>query len=112
MPLYNVLWAELVEDVLEVSLLARKKPKLQLSLVHIAGKVEPAVKDNALIFTGSLMQAAYGGRSSFLFLTVMGPFNTFLVDVKQRRSLRVLVNPRSGPVSIPSIKLFSSIHPS
>lgn len=59
-PLRNVLWAELAGDVLEVSLLAKQTVKAPLSLVHIAGKVDPAVKDEASAFTQSLMRAAYG----------------------------------------------------
>ncbi|RPD80150.1 hypothetical protein L226DRAFT_590646 [Lentinus tigrinus ALCF2SS1-7] len=76
--LRNVLWAELKGDAFEVSLLAKKKPKLPLSLLHVTGTVGDADKESAASFTEALMSAAYAG-------------------LPRQRRLKVFVNPKSGP---------------
>ncbi len=60
--LRNVLWAELKGDAFEVSLLAKKKPKSPLSLLHVTGSVGDADKESAASFTEALMSAAYAGN--------------------------------------------------
>ncbi|RDX56689.1 hypothetical protein OH76DRAFT_1395809 [Lentinus brumalis] len=76
--LRNVLWAELKGDAFEVSLLAKKKPKSPLSLLHVTGSVGDADKESAASFTEALMSAAYAG-------------------LPRQRRLKVFVNPKSGP---------------
>jgi len=80
-PIRNVVWAEISEDLLEVSLLAKRKRNLKkgsLALVRITGKVTDDQREPAAKFTEVLMSAAYQG-------------------VQPRRRLLVLVNPHSGP---------------
>ncbi|OCH94969.1 hypothetical protein OBBRIDRAFT_788712 [Obba rivulosa] len=78
-PVRQVLYAEVTPDnALEMSLLARKKKKGPLSLVHISGHVQETEQAAAASFVTELMQAAYDG-------------------VEPRRRLKVLVNPKSGP---------------
>ncbi|KAJ3478302.1 hypothetical protein NLI96_g9857 [Meripilus lineatus] len=62
-PLRNVLWAEVLNDVFEISLLARRKGKATLSLVRMSGKIEDDKKDEVTRFTQTLLEAAYGGTS-------------------------------------------------
>ncbi len=59
----HVIWAEVLNDVFEVSLLAKKKGKATLSLVRITGKIDDEKKEEATRFTHALMEAAYGGAS-------------------------------------------------
>ncbi|KAL6300521.1 ATP-NAD kinase-like domain-containing protein [Sparassis latifolia] len=76
---YNVIWAELTDNnVLEISLLARKKKSAPLSFVQINVNLHDKDKVAANAFTDALMSAAYTG-------------------VKRQRRLKVLVNPKSGP---------------
>lgn len=61
-PLRHVIWAEVLNDVFEVSLLARKRTgKGSLSLVRITGKIDDEKKEEATRFTQAVMEAAYGG---------------------------------------------------
>lgn len=65
-PLRHVVWAEVAEGKLEVSVLAKKKGKKgSLALVHIAGSVPEAERENASAFMQAVMDAAYKGTSSF-----------------------------------------------
>ena len=61
-PLRYVVWAEVADGNLEVSLIARKKKKSNLVLVHITGPVAPTEMEAVSEFTNTLMAAAYRGR--------------------------------------------------
>lgn len=74
----HVLWAELSGETMQVSFLAKRKKKSQLSLVHITGKVQHDEIELASTFTTTLMGAAYAG-------------------LKRHRRLKAFVNPKSGP---------------
>ncbi|TBU50861.1 ATP-NAD kinase-like domain-containing protein [Dichomitus squalens] len=77
--LRNVLWAGIDDgNRLQISVLATKKRKSPLSLVHVAGVVPDADIDSAAAFTSSVMHSAYYGLTP-------------------RRRLKVIVNPKSGP---------------
>ncbi|KAH9946049.1 ATP-NAD kinase-like domain-containing protein [Epithele typhae] len=77
-PLRNVLWAGIDNDVLTVSLLARKKARSPLSLIHVTGPVADTDKEAASSFSGTVMAVAY-------------------IGVAPERRLKVFVNPHSGP---------------
>ncbi len=69
--LRNVLWAELNKDAFEVSLLAKKRPKAPLSLVHVTGTVDDADKESATVFTEAVISAAYAGNDIHVISVVM-----------------------------------------
>ncbi|KAL4253166.1 Lipid Phosphate Formation and Regulation [Abortiporus biennis] len=82
-PLRHVVWAELSNDTLEVSLLAKRRSRTpggskSLALVHLTGKIKEEERQPASKFTEALMQAAYQG-------------------IKPPRRLKIFVNPHSGP---------------
>lgn len=78
-PLRHVVWAELANDVLEVSVLAKKKRKgAQLSLVRVTGAIAEAEKEAVNAFAVAVMEASHAG-------------------IKRGRRLKVLVNPHAGP---------------
>lgn len=60
-PLHQVVWAEVADSTLEVSLLAKKKKKDSLVLVHIKGHVTEDETAAVADFVKVLMEAAYGG---------------------------------------------------
>ncbi|KAI0331144.1 hypothetical protein GY45DRAFT_1434203 [Cubamyces sp. BRFM 1775] len=78
-PLRNVLWAGLDGALFELSVLAKKKEKAPLNLVHVTGTVSDADKDAAAAFADALMAAAYPG------------------GLQRQRRLKVFINPKSGP---------------
>ncbi|OSC99075.1 hypothetical protein PYCCODRAFT_1438681 [Trametes coccinea BRFM310] len=79
-PHRNVLWAALNGARFELSVLAKKKPKGPLSLVHVTGPVsDDADKAAAAAFADALMAAAYPD------------------GLQRQRRLKVFVNPKSGP---------------
>ncbi|KAI9070372.1 hypothetical protein FKP32DRAFT_1586212 [Trametes sanguinea] len=76
----NVLWAALNGAHFELSVLAKKKPKGPLSLLHVTGPVsDDADKAAAAAFADALMAAAYPD------------------GLQRQRRLKVFVNPKSGP---------------
>ncbi|KAH9901010.1 ATP-NAD kinase-like domain-containing protein [Cubamyces lactineus] len=77
-PLRNVLWAGLDGALFELSVLAKKKAKAPLSLVHVTGTVRDADKNAAAAFADALMAAAYPA-------------------LQRQRRLKVFINPKSGP---------------
>jgi len=78
-PLHHVVWAELVNDVFELSVLAKKKRKgTQLALVQIREEIKEEEKVSVNSFTNAVMTASYAG-------------------IKRARRLKVLVNPHAGP---------------
>lgn len=77
-PLRNVLWAETSSTGdLELSLLAKKKKKANLALVHITGKVEGAQQQEAAAFTEAVLEVAFRGPYRlYLQDTVLGADST------------------------------------
>ena len=61
--LRNVMWAEVDGGALKISLLARKKPKSHLTLLHISVQVSDAEREGAVSLAGTVMAAAYAGSS-------------------------------------------------
>ncbi len=58
-----MVWAELVNDVFELSVLAKKKRKgTQLALVRITGEIEEEEKALVNSFTDAVMATAYAGK--------------------------------------------------
>ena len=62
-PLRNVLWAGLDGALFELSVLAKKKAKAPLNLLHVTGSVSDADKHAAAAFADALMAAAYPGNT-------------------------------------------------
>lgn len=60
-PLRNVVWAEVTEELFEVTVLARKNAKSRLSLVHITGRVNQTQLSDVTSFVDDLMSVAYEG---------------------------------------------------
>ena len=81
-PLRHVVWASLENGKFEVSFLARKRNKRKgpLFLQTCSGVVDEVVQDLVGGFMQDLQNAAYAG-------------------VRPERRLKVLVNPKAGPVS-------------
>lgn len=81
-PLRHVVWASVENGKFEVSFLARKRNKRKgpLFLQTCSGVVDEVVQDMVGGFMQDLQNAAYAG-------------------VKPERRLKVLVNPKAGPVS-------------
>ena len=99
-PLRNVLWAEVNKDVFEVSLLANKKSKAPLSLLHVTGSVSDADREDAVAFTEAVMAGAYAGNVH----SVISAFTSLICPaLPTQRRLKVFVNPKSGPVSPSSL---------
>ncbi|KAJ8455326.1 hypothetical protein ONZ51_g12506 [Trametes cubensis] len=78
-PLRNVLWAGLDGALFELSVLAKKKAKAPLNLLHVTGSVSDADKHAAAAFADALMAAAYPAA------------------LQRQRRLKVFINPKSGP---------------
>ena len=59
--MHQVVWAEVANGTLEVSLLAKKKKKDNMVLVHITGHVTDDEAEAVADFVKLLMEAAYRG---------------------------------------------------
>ncbi|KAF8580882.1 hypothetical protein K439DRAFT_1636638 [Ramaria rubella] len=74
--LHQVLWAEVIDQSLHVSLLHR--PKKSLVLYNITGSFDSTLREAAKRWSHSLMEVAYDG-------------------CQPKRRLKVMINPRGGP---------------
>ena len=63
-PFRNVVWSELVDGTLEVSVLAKKRKKEPFSLVRFTSHVEESQQDEVFEFVGALQRASYKGAGA------------------------------------------------
>lgn len=63
-PFRNVVWSELVDGTLEVSVLAKKRKKGPFSLVRFTTHVEESQRDEVSEFVGALQKASYKGAGA------------------------------------------------